>query len=80
MRQAFSSQLITVRRIDPQHRDRNVTTYALALLHPIGISRVWAVAQYAVLEANGKGNVIGEKVAPPTLPNPWTDLDAAWNI
>ena len=36
--------------------------------------------QYAVLEANGKVNVIGEKFAPPTLPNPWTNLDAASNI
>ena len=42
-------------------------------------SRVCAVAQYAVLEANGKVNGIGD-ISHPPLPNPWTNLDAASNI
>jgi len=43
------------------------------------VSRVCAVAQYAVLEASGKVNGIGE-ISHPSPPNPWTNLDAASNI
>jgi len=43
-------------------------------------SRLCAVAQYAVLEANGKVNGIGEISHPSPLPNPKTNLDAASNI